>query len=184
MEQTDLNFFNSIPWCADLLQDRDYIITPTFSREYKRSTEDSLFAETLKTPNTIQAALSLYRRPDDGAKAITEARMLLSLGSGMNGSPHALHGGLIAAVIDDAMGLLLTLNKDADGNPLTLSTVTAGLNVQYLKMVRTPQVVLVVVQLSERKGRKFYINGRIEDKQGVVLARAESLWIQIRTSKL
>jgi len=184
MAETDQAYFESIPWCAKLIQSPEFAIAPSFSRTYKPSTEDSFFAETLKTENTIKAAISLYKRPTPEHSSTDEVRIILSLGSGMNGNPHVCHGGAVAAMMDDAMGVLLTLYKDANNRPLSNSTVTASLNVSYLQLVATPQVVQVVAKFGEIKGRKFYINAQIEDGEGTVLSRAESLWIKTAKTKL
>ncbi|KAK2761350.1 hypothetical protein FQN54_001872 [Arachnomyces sp. PD_36] len=184
--------FRSIPWCRKLLDHPDYQITTTFSRQYKESTEDSLLAETLKTDNTVRSVLSLSRRPREislegerGGKAlrIDEIRTLVSLGSGMNGHSHILHGGIVATLLDEVMGILLTANKDPANASIQGETFTAYLHVNYLKPVDTPQTVVVIAKFRELKGRKHYIESTIEDGSGVVLAKGEALWVGIKESK-
>src|SRR5438477_8666761 len=114
MTYPDQDHFHSIPWCAKLLNEPEFIITPTFSRQYKESTEDALFAKTLKTDDTIGACLSLYKRPASGVSRINEVRTLLSLGYGVNGNSHLCHGGIVATIIDEVMGILLTVNKNLE----------------------------------------------------------------------
>lgn len=94
----------------------------------------------------------------------------------MNGGPYMLHGGLIATLLDDTIGTLLTVNKDQDGSPLTSHTVTVSLNVKYLRPVKTPQTVLVVAICREIKGTRFYMDAEIRDESGKVLAKADSVW--------
>ncbi|KAF4631035.1 hypothetical protein G7Y89_g7094 [Cudoniella acicularis] len=180
MEEPDLAHFKTIPWCSTLLDNPEFTVTPTFSRQYKASTEDSLIAETLRTPNTIERCLSIYKRPAAGTSWISELRMLVSLGSGMNGGPNVLHGGIIATLLDDVIGTLLTVNKDTEAIPLSSSTVTASLNVTYLRKVSTPATVLVVARCLEVKGRKFSMYAEVQDGEGNVLAKADSLWIRSR----
>jgi acyl-coenzyme A thioesterase PaaI-like protein len=174
--EPDHDHFQSIPWCSQILNDPDFVITPTFSRQPKQNTEDSLIAETLQSNNTISACLSVYRRPPPGTPWISEVRSLMTLGTGMNGGPHMLHGGLIATLLDDTIGTLLTINKDQDGNPLTAYTVTVCLNIRYLRPVKTPQTVLVVAKCKEIRGTKFYMDAEIRDGRGNVLASADSIW--------
>ncbi len=134
---TDRAYFESIPWCLELLQDPGFIPTPTFSRQYKESTEDALFAETLKTSDTIRACSSLYKRPDpSGIGQISELIMLVSLGYRVNGYPNLCHGGIVGTLVDEAMGMLLTVNKNLTSSPIRFATVTAYLHVTYLKPVR------------------------------------------------
>jgi uncharacterized protein (TIGR00369 family) len=177
MQEPDHAHFQSIPWCAQLLQDPEFVITPTFSRQPKDSTEDSLFAETFRTNSTIKACLSLYKASPQGTTWISEVRTLMTLGTGMNGGAHLLHGGVIATLMDDVIGILLTVNEDQDALPLSSKTVTAGLNVSYLKPVKTPGTVVVVARCREVKGRKYYTEAEVRDGEGAVLAKADSLWI-------
>lgn len=185
------SYFRSIPWCRKLLDDPDFQTTTTFSRQYKESTEDSLLAETLKTDNTVRAVLSLCRHPRDispeGAEKkalrIDEVRTIVSLGSGMNGHSHILHGGIVATLLDEVMGILLTSNKDPANASIQGETFTAYLHVNYLKPVDTPQTVLVTARFRELKGRKHFIESTIEDGDGAVLAKGEALWVGIRESK-
>lgn len=90
-----------------------------------------------------------------------------------------LHGGIVSTLMDDVMGTLLTVNKDHGGLPLTQSTVTASLNVKYLKGVRTPGTVAVVARCTKREGRKFWLDAEVKDGVGAVLAKGEALWIKI-----
>lgn len=94
----------------------------------------------------------------------------------MNGASYMLHGGLIATLLDDTIGTLLTVNKDKAGSPLTSHTVTVSLDVKYLRPVKTPQTVLVVAICREIKGARFYMDAEIRDERGKVLAKADSVW--------
>ena len=183
MTDLDREYFQSILWCARLLDESDFVIIPTVSRQYKESTEDALFAETLKTHDTVRACLSLYKRPAPGVARVDEVRMLLSLGYRVNGYPHLCHGGIVATIIDEVMGTLLTVNKDLENATIRVATVTAYLNITYLKPIATPQTVLVTAKLGKVKGRKHYIEASVKDGSGTVLAKAEALWLGINGSK-
>ena len=179
----DREYFENIPWCSKLLEDSKFIVTPTFSRQHKESTEDALFAETLNTKDTIRACLSLYMRPASEPSQINELRMLVSLGYGVNSYPSLCHGGIVGVIIDEAMGMLLTLNKNLKASPVRSSTVTAYLNVTYLRPVATPQTLLVIARLREIKGRKMYLDASIADGCKESLAKAEALWIEVNEVK-
>lgn len=90
-----------------------------------------------------------------------------------------LHGGIVATLMDDVMGTVLTVNKDLGGLPLTQSTVTANLSVKYLRGVQTPGTVAVVARCGRREGRKFWLEAEVRDGDSVVLARGEALWIKV-----
>jgi acyl-coenzyme A thioesterase PaaI-like protein len=180
MVEPDQAHFESIPWCSEIINHPDFIITPTFSRQAKPDTEDSLTAETLKRKDAISACLTVYKRPPRGTVWIDEVRSLMELGTGMNGGPFMLHGGIVATLMDDVVGTLMTVNQDKEFMPLSSSTVTAYMNIQYLQPIATPQTVLVVAKSRKVKGRKFYVDSEIKDDEGTVLAKAESLWVQFQ----
>lgn len=94
-----------------------------------------------------------------------------------------LHGGIVATLLDDVMGTLLTVNKDIGGLPLTQTTVTATLTVKYLKGIRTPGTVAVVTRCRKREGRKFWLDAEVRDGEGGVLAKGEAVWIQLGKKK-
>jgi acyl-coenzyme A thioesterase PaaI-like protein len=179
MDEPDLAHFNSIHWCSALLSNPAYKITPTCSRQPKPSTEDSLIAISLSSSSTIKNCLSLYKPPAPSSTFIEEVITLLTLGDGMNGGVNMLHGGIVATLMDDVMGTLLTVNKDHGGLPLTQSTVTASLTVKYLKGVKTPATVAVVARCKKREGRKFWLEAEVRDGKGAVLAKGEAVWIKL-----
>jgi acyl-coenzyme A thioesterase PaaI-like protein len=176
-QEPDLIHFQEIPWCAELLSSPNIVITPTESREYKASTEDALFAETFKTDDTISACISFYPRYSPGARRIEEVHTLLTLGYRLNGYPGRAHGGVLATVIDEVMGILLGINKRLGLIATRGDTVTAYLNVSYVKPVQTPGTVLVSARFKEVMGRKHFLEATIKDGGGAVLARAEALFI-------
>lgn len=183
-QEPDLAYFKTIPWCARLLSSTDIIITSTDSRQYKESTEDSLLAETFKTDSTIKACLSFYRWPGAGASRIDEIHTFLSLGHRLNGFPGIAHGGVVATVHDEVMGILLAVNKKFGLAAAQSDTVTAYLNVTYLKPVTTPQTVLASARFREVAGRKLFLETTIQDESGETLSKSEALWIASELPKL
>lgn len=184
------DFFLSTHWCAKLLNDAEFVPRPTPSRKYKSTTEDALLAQTLKTEDTISAVTTFYRKPAPGASDVKEVRMLVSLEYGVNGWAHMAHGGIVGAILDEAMGTLATINSQLqkhprngdDGQPIA-NMVTAYLKVTYLKPVVTPQIILATANLKEIRGTKHYIDGEMKDADGTILAKAESLWLGLRKGR-
>lgn len=175
-EADSWGYFNSIPWCSRFLHNSDYILAPEHSPVVKPDTEDSLFNATLKTSNTIRSAITFYKKPVPGSH-IEEVHRLISLGDGMNGKAHTLHGGIAGTLMDDTMGTLMLLSELS---PETRTTVTAGLRVSYKKLIETPQIIVVVVKLRKTIERKIYIDSWIENAEGTVLATGEGLWIRFK----
>jgi acyl-coenzyme A thioesterase PaaI-like protein len=192
-ESHDVSYFKSIAWCSSLISSPNYTIAVTRSREPKDTTEDALFAETLKTGTTISACLSLYKNPVGQVQPIEETRRLLALGSGLNGWPNICHGGITATILDEVMAHLLTLRMDREDEILRaagktprqrLSSFTGELTVKYLRPIATPQTVCVVARVQRSEGRKVWLEGVVEDQFGTPLSTGTSLYIAVRPPKL
>ncbi|KJX99557.1 thioesterase superfamily protein [Zymoseptoria brevis] len=183
------------PWLASQLQHPDTVIRVTPSRESKVSTEDSLFAEILKTDRTIQSCLSFYldhrsssnsassrsqnaegREAESTAKSedgIGEVTTLIAMGNGMNGHPQILHGGITATLIDESMGIFQSVNHSYRTDKMTkgpeesfAGTFTAQLTVRYLAPVRTPGCVEVKVRSVKREPRKEWLKAEVRQWVG------------------
>ncbi|KAL3419941.1 thioesterase superfamily protein [Phlyctema vagabunda] len=188
MDDPDLTFFRSVPWCAALINDPLYKITPTLARQPKSSTEDELWAVTLKTAQTFPHCLSFSASPSSPSPSqkpyISSLRMLISLGAGLNGHPDVCHGGILATILDDSMGFLLVLNAALSGGEMeNRKTSTVSLNVRFLQPVKTPNIIRVDASIKEVKGRKHFCEAIIRDHEGVKMAEADALWIAHRVEE-
>lgn len=181
----DLAYFQNIPWCSALLSAPGFKPTETFSRTAKLHNEDTLFGETLRSERTITHAHSAYLpSPIQGQQPlILEVLTLVTLGSGMNGGPNALHGGMITTLMDDAMGTLLKMNRDAQELPETAFGVTAKMDVRFRKLVTTPGTYAIGARCTKVEGRKVRLEGWVSDEDGDVCATSESLWILVARSE-
>lgn len=205
LKQNDTEaFFNRIPWCSRLLAAPNTRVLPVHSRTPKSTGEDSLFAGTLQSSRTIIAALALHPRPEHSSESVDSLSILLAIGDGLDGWPSVLHGGIIATLIDEAMGTLLIVDADrvhmravATGHKLgeraEFEAHTAELVVRYLKPVKTPGVVLVKCRVVSREGRKTRVRASVLQKTGqqeeldghmVEMAVGEGFFIEPRRSKL
>lgn len=175
-------------WCAQVLRDPTLHPIATRNRDPKTSTEDSLVAETLATDTTIPAWQSFYRPlaqkdtqdNDDGMSPIAgELVSMLALGRGMNGHANVAHGGVIAAILDDTMGMTV----QSHGTP-GVAAFTAYMTVQYKKPLSTPTAILCRTWLEKRSsGRKLFLRARVEDGEGDLYAEAESLYIEVKSKE-
>ena len=87
-------------------------------------------------------------------------------GGGGNG-----HGGIIAVLLDEAMGKVCRFRE--------VKAVTAELAIEYLKPVNVQQEIIVEGREAEQKGRNIFILGEIRDTAGVVLARGKARFVII-----
>lgn len=191
--------FLRIPWTASLINRPNLVIKIPGSRKYKSSTEDSLFAEILKTPRTIRSCISFYKKPAPEDAYIPEISLLMTIGDGVNGHPKTMHGGIVAAIIDEGMGILQNANVDRDHlaavakgyahgeSPEGAGWYTAELKIRYLKPVLTPAPLMCTVRYTKRDGRKEWIVAEIKqrvraeedfDGEEVVCATGEALFVQ------
>jgi len=102
---TSISHFNKTPWCKALIADPKWEPVTTVTRIAKRSTEDAFFAETLASERTIRQILTLYPREGE----VRECRTIMELGPSVNGHPGLAHGGFVATVLDEILGLLISM---------------------------------------------------------------------------
>jgi thioesterase superfamily protein 4 len=177
----------AVPWAVALLQEpKIQILTQSVNRIPKASTEDSLLAETLATPTTIPIWQALYRPPPSSgvvsidAPPYGEFLFIASIGSGINGHAHTLHGGAASLLFDEAMGQVAWFHKSPGQ-----AGFTATLTVDYKKPIPTPTTVLLRVWLEEKShGRKEWVRGVLEDGKGTLYAKATALYLEVPTGKL
>jgi len=99
----------------------------------------------------------------------------LRLGAEYQGGPGFIHGGIIATVLDEAMG---KVSRFSD-----VRAVTAELTVEYLKPVRVDQEIRVEAFESQREGRHLFHQGEIRDTEGELLARGRGRFVVVDRAK-
>lgn len=100
--------------------------------------------------------------------------------SEIGGYPGYAHGGFVCTVLDEITGLVCTVNR-ARGALFRGPAMTGYLNTRFLKPVRAPGVVLARARIMGTEGRKVFVRGWLEDRDGAVLAEAEALFINLKT---
>ena len=93
------------------------------------------------------------------------------LGERYQGGAGFGHGGIIAVLLDEAMGKVCRFRE--------VRAVTAELTVEYLKPVRVDQEIVVEGRETEQKGRNIFMTGEVRDTAGVVLARGRARFVVI-----
>jgi uncharacterized protein (TIGR00369 family) len=79
------------------------------------------------------------------------------------------HGGIIAVVLDEAMGKISRLADE--------SAVTAEMNIEYKRPVPIGKPILVEGWQEEMKGRNRFRVAEIRDEQGNLLARGKGRFV-------
>jgi uncharacterized protein (TIGR00369 family) len=98
------------------------------------------------------------------------------LGRRYTGPPGHSHGGIIATILDEAMG---KVNRLRD-----VVAVTSEITVNYLKPVPLGQPLRVESREVKVKGRKHINRAEILNEKGEVLARSQGLFIAIDPHKM
>ena len=93
------------------------------------------------------------------------------LGERYQGGGGFAHGGIIATLLDEAMGKVCRFRE--------VRAVTAELAVEYLKPVNVQSEIVVEGRETEQKGRNLFMTGEIRDGAGEVLARGKGRFVVI-----
>ena len=93
------------------------------------------------------------------------------LGERYQGGGGFAHGGIIATLLDEAMGKVCRFRE--------VRAVTAELAVEYLKPVDVMSEIEVEGRETELKGRNIFVTGEIRDTAGAVLARSRARFVVI-----
>lgn len=82
------------------------------------------------------------------------------------------HGGIIALLLDEAMGKVCRFRD--------VRAVTAELSVEYLKPVAVDKEIVVEGHEMEMSGRNLFMTGEIRNDRGDVLARGKGRFVVIK----
>jgi uncharacterized protein (TIGR00369 family) len=93
------------------------------------------------------------------------------LGEAYQGGGGMGHGGIIATLLDEAMGKVCRFRE--------VRAVTAELTVQYLKPVKVDEEIVVEGYETDQKGRNLFLAGEIRNNAGEVLARGTGRFVVI-----
>lgn len=88
------------------------------------------------------------------------------------GAPGIVHGGIVAAVLDEACGQVARL--------AAAPAVTSRLEIRYLAPVPVDQELKVGAEIVESGGRSAVAEATIQDGSGFLLAHARAECVQVR----
>lgn len=117
------------------------------------------------------------------AGAAAKIRQTITCRSGVCGHPGVVHGGIVALLLDDAMGVACSVascselpNTDTE---LQRTGVTASMSIQYKRPCPVDHPLEIEAHLEKVEGRKRFMRSvlRVQDDATQVLAEGESLYI-------
>lgn len=94
------------------------------------------------------------------------------LGERYAGGAGFAHGGIIALLLDEAMGKVCRFRD--------VRAVTAELSVEYLKPVAVDKEIVVEGRETKMNGRNLFMDGEIRNESGDVLARGKGRFVVIK----
>lgn len=170
-----LAHFRSIPWCAALFDSPTLQTIVTLTRIPKSSSSDALIAETFATNRTIKAWQTFWQPPSPDCR-LGQVISILTVGDGLSGHAHTLHGGFLSLLLDEIMNYIAAAYLTPG-----MSAFTAYIKVVFKKPIPTPGTILTRAWMEEKSGRrKLFLRGTVEDGQGDVCATGESLLIEVK----
>lgn len=118
--------------------------------------------------NPMGVAVDLHREGDDAVARTT-------LGAAFEGAPGRAHGGIVAAVFDDTMGLVLKI--------ISTPAYTGELTIRYLAPTPVGEELEFRARLAGREGRKLFMEAEAfaigtPDRKQVAAAKATFIAIE------
>jgi uncharacterized protein (TIGR00369 family) len=91
------------------------------------------------------------------------------MGPRYQGGGGMLHGGIIAMLLDEAMGKVCRFRN--------ARAVTAEMNIDFVKPIRVDQEITVEAFETAQRGRNLFQWGEIRDAEGQLLARGRARFV-------
>jgi acyl-coenzyme A thioesterase PaaI-like protein len=108
--------------------------------------------------------------PVPDAEGLRDYEAWFQFNEGHQGGPGLAHGGLVAAALDEACGLLATWYR--------FPAVTARIFVRYRRPVPINTELLVRARLAGERGRRLHVDAELTDAN-VVLAEARAALLHV-----
>jgi len=132
---------------------------PVLRRCFTRNTDGSrhLLHDTLRGPHGLEGGV-YYAEPSTDDGLVRRVVAVWRLGPGTSGHVGMCHGGLVAALLDDAFGCATHAYLRSAGR--ARSAATASLKVDYRAPVKVPGRAVCEVLVERVEGRKIYCKAR------------------------
>ena len=92
------------------------------------------------------------------------------------GPPGHVHGGAMAAVLDEAMGAVCWMNDH--------KTVAASISVKFIAMLPIETETILESRIDRVEGRKIFTRASLANPSGQVVAEADGLFIVLKDEAL
>ena len=115
--------------------------------------------------------LAYFRKPGEAdlyAKAWFGAKTM--------GPPGHVHGGAMAATLDEAMGAVCWMN----GHKVVAATIT----INFLAMLRIETETIVEARIERIDGRKIHLRAKLKEPSGRIVTEGSGLFIVLKDEAL
>jgi len=119
--------------------------------------------------NAAGLGLEFFRAPDGSVVASP------TVSATFDGHPGYLHGGIIATLLDEAMSKSV--------RALGKSAMTRKMEVDFLRPVLSGAPLRIVGRVTRSEAHKHWAEAHIANSEGVTLAKATGLFIEIASKK-
>jgi acyl-coenzyme A thioesterase PaaI-like protein len=126
-----------------------------------------LFSDSIVSGGSNPMGLGAYLWRD-GEQAVME----VTLGKAFEGAPERAHGGVVAALVDETMGLVLAIHHQM--------AYTVQLNIAYRAPTPVNTPLLSRAWLERREGRKLFMHARVSAGETTVV-EAEAIFVAIES---
>lgn len=198
VSQEDVDFFANMPFARPYLDKSSlYQPIPFITRYDKGDLSDKFFNKAINSKDTIPWVLALMRKPgsqhdppadtNNAGKDPSQAAespffiTFCQLEPGLNGYVDTAHGGVLAALFDEALGLCAEAYRvfvSGDSGIL----LTGNLEVFYRSRLSTPSAVVIQTWVKKVEGRKWFLEAKLLDQDSVLKAEAKSLYIKMKSA--
>ncbi|KAF7596063.1 hypothetical protein BBP40_003325 [Aspergillus hancockii] len=192
----DIDYFSSLPFASPYLNNPLFEPVPFVTRYPTGGTSNTFFSKVINTIDTIPRVLAMVRVPDskrtrtvyqdnaaDARRSTTldhpDFVVFVQLGPDLCGFQDTVHGGVLAALLDEALGLCAEASELASNSQTRL--YTAGLEISFRSPVPAPSVAMVKTWIRTRQGRKWFLEAQLLDQDGTVKVEANTLYVSSRT---
>ncbi|KAL5358538.1 HotDog domain-containing protein [Aspergillus floccosus] len=183
----DIEFFSSQHVVATYLNSPLFEPVPFVTRHADRnaSTSNSFFSKVLNTDGTNPHLLAMVRKatpnlPTNATESDPDPHFIVfvHLGPDLCGFQDTAHGGVLAALLDEALGLCAESNELVSNSQVRL--YTASLEIAYRAPVFTPSVAVIKTWIRRREGRKCFLEAKLLSEDGKVQVEAKTLYVSAR----
>ncbi|CEJ93838.1 hypothetical protein VHEMI09406 [[Torrubiella] hemipterigena] len=180
-------YFEAIPWTAALLKKPRTIAFVPQTVNPADENDNQFFSQTLLGERGLRHMLCLFTCDDDAhardpERPITKVHVLYAVGPALGGYPGILHGGMTMTMMDEGMSVINELNLalGKTSSVFQSTSVTAGLDIKFVRGVPIDSCVCVTAQVDGWEGRKTRISAVLTGAQNEVLAKCTSMWVALK----